>query len=136
MAHVHTPAHPAMAERKKYPDSIPVDPKLIAMIEEYDKLFDLTWDDDADPNDYIRELDEQGEEIVELIRRRMGLRGTRTFDPKRQAQRESPEPPVYEPREKIVHTQFGSYSKPRKANKTKPVEQARPAEEAKPVERE
>ena len=81
-----------MDEKKKYPDSIQVDQKLIAMIEEYDILFDLTWDDDADPNYYIQDWQEQGEEIVELIRIRMGLPETCTADPKRRAERKTQNP--------------------------------------------
>ena len=55
-----------------YKKSIKVDKKLIEWMKEYDRLYDLTWNG-GDVNDHIHEWEEQGEKILLLIRKRMGL---------------------------------------------------------------
>ena len=55
------------------PETIPVDAKLISMIQEHDRLFDLTWGGEEHPEENIHDWEEQSEKIVEYIRRKMGL---------------------------------------------------------------
>lgn len=59
---------------KAIPETIPVDAKLISMIQEHDRLFDLTWGGEHDCNENIHHLENQLEAIVEHIRRKMGMR--------------------------------------------------------------
>lgn len=58
---------------KAIPETIPVDAKLISMIQEHDRLFDLTWGGEEHPDENIHDWEEQSEKIVEYIRRKMGL---------------------------------------------------------------
>jgi len=63
------------AVSKAIPETIPVDAKLISMIQEHDRLFHLIWGDDKQqhPEMFMDEWEEQSLKIIEYVRRKMGL---------------------------------------------------------------